>query len=222
MRVLARVVATIGAGRPGRCAAIVWWTGRSDHSQGDAEVADRPRGALGHRLPAGRRRPRRRAQFWRPAAARSPTTATVRGGASPMPPFDGGRRGRAARDRRLDPPTSGTDSCYAYLPTPRERQPRRSLPSSARSPGEPILDRDQRQANNHDGGRIRVRSRRDALRQRPGDAGDPDSAQDPDSLNGKILRITPARRRSQKDNPDTGQPRLLARPPQRRGDHVGR
>ena len=37
MRVLARVVATIGAAAL-VLVAILWWTGQSDHSKGDAEV----------------------------------------------------------------------------------------------------------------------------------------------------------------------------------------
>ena len=75
-------------------------------------------------------------------------------------------------------------------------------------------------AGNHDGGGLAF-GPDGMLYVGTGDAGVPDRSQDPASLNGKILRMTPVGV-PPPDNPDPDVARLQPRPPQRAGAGLGR
>ncbi|MET0976217.1 MAG: PQQ-dependent sugar dehydrogenase [Leifsonia sp.] len=88
----------------------------------------------------------------------------------------------------------GTEWLYAYFTAPDDnrivRMPLTGVPGSlAVGAAEPILT-GLAKAGNHDGGRIAF-GPDGMLYATVGDAGSPDRAQDPGSLNGKILRMTP-------------------------------
>lgn len=97
----------------------------------------------------------------------------------------------------LDDPSTGsgqaaTEWLYAYETTASDNRIIR-IPfgdeAGLTAPPEVILE-GLAKAGNHNGGRIAF-GPDGMLYATVGDAGDPDSAQDPDSLNGKILRMTP-------------------------------
>ena len=129
-------------------------------------------------------------------------------------------RGRAPRRRRVPGLRHRPDALP--LPHHRHRQPGRRAPSStARRLGTPTVVLDGIPAGFiHDGGRIAF-GPDGHLYVTTGETGDPELAQDPHSLAGKILRIT-ARRRARPRQPRPRLPGLVARPPQRPGPGVGR
>ena len=187
MRVLARVVATIGLVAL-VIGAIVWWTGRSDHSKGDAEVL-----ATGLEVPWGLtflpsgdalvgERPNGRL-YVIPAEGGEPEQVGT------VPEVDddgeGGLLGLA-----MSPVDDGL--VYAYLTTDTDnRIVRFRLGDDPSTVIEPIVVLDGlAKAGNHDGGALAF-GPDGMLYAGVGDAAVPERAQDPGSLNGKVLRMTP-------------------------------
>ena len=191
MRILARVVATLGLVVL-VLAVLVWWTGRADHSDGDAEVM-----ATGLEVPwglaflptgdalVGERTTGRIYEI--PAAGGERTlVATVPG---VVPGGEGGLLGIA-----LDPlfMHSGHSFVYAYLTAESDNR----IVRFQLDPTEPEVTNFQvlvdgiAKAANHDGGALAF-GPDGMLYAGVGDAGVPSRAQDPASLNGKILRMDP-------------------------------
>ena len=191
MRILARVVATLGLVAL-VLAVLVWWTGRADHSDGDAEVM-----ATGLEVPwglaflptgdalVGERTTGRIYEI--PAAGGERTlVATVPG---VVPGGEGGLLGIA-----LDPlfMHSGHSFVYAYLTAESDNR----IVRFQLDPTEPevtdfqVLVDGIAKAANHDGGALAF-GPDGMLYAGVGDAGVPSRAQDPASLNGKILRMDP-------------------------------
>ena len=191
MRILARVVATLGLVAL-VLAVLVWWTGRADHSDGDAEVM-----ATGLEVPwglaflptgdalVGERTTGRIYEI--PAAGGERTlVATVPG---VVPGGEGGLLGIA-----LDPlfMHSGHSFVYAYLTAESDNR----IVRFQLDPTEPEVTNFQvlvdgiAKAANHDGGALAF-GPDGMLYAGVGDAGVPSRAQDPASLNGKILRMDP-------------------------------
>ena len=171
--------------------ALVWWTGRPDHSAGDADVLatglDVPWGLAflpdGDAL-VGERDTGRLYQV--PAEGGEPTlVATVPG---VVPDGEGGLLGLA-----LDPLFihSGHAFVYAYLTAESDNRVVRfhlDPDGSGIYDVQVVLDGIAK-ASNHDGGALAF-GPDGQLYVGVGDAGEPSRAQDPDSLNGKILRMT--------------------------------
>ena len=189
MRILARVVATLGLVAL-VTAVLVWWTDRADHSEGDAEVV-----ATGLEVPWG--------------LSFLPTGDALVGermtGDIYEIPADGGERTLVGTVPDVEPLGEGGllgiavdplfihDSfVYAYLTTATDNRIVR-FRLEPDGPGiydlEVILDGIAAAAN-HDGGALAF-GPDGMLYAGVGDAGNPDNAQDPDSLNGKILRMDP-------------------------------
>ncbi len=189
MRILARVVATLGLVAL-VTAVLVWWTDRADHSEGDAEVV-----ATGLEVPWG--------------LSFLPTGDALVGermtGDIYEIPADGGERTLVGTVPDVEPLGEGGllgiavdplfihDSfVYAYLTTASDNRIVR-FRLEPDGPGiydlEVILDGIAAAAN-HDGGALAF-GPDGMLYAGVGDAGNPDNAQDPDSLNGKILRMDP-------------------------------
>ena len=191
MRILARVVATLGLVVL-VTSLVFWWSGRSDHSDGDAEVM-----ATGLEVPWGLDflpnddalvGERTTGRIYRIAADGGERTlvATVPG---VVDDGEGGLLGIA-----LDPlfMHSGHSFVYAYLTAESDNR----IVRFNLDPTEPevynfqvILDGIAK-AGNHDGGGLAFGPDGN-LYAGTGDAGVSDRAQDPDSLNGKILRMDP-------------------------------
>jgi glucose/arabinose dehydrogenase len=189
VRILARVVATVGLVAL-VTALLVWWTDRPDHSGGDAEVM-----ATGLEVPWG--------------LSFLPTGDALVGermtGDIYEIPADGGERTLVGTVPDVEPLGEGGllglavdplyihDSfVYAYLTTATDnRIVRFRLEPDV--PGiydlEVILDGIAAAAN-HDGGALAF-GPDGMVYAGVGDAGNPDNAQDPDSPNGKILRMDP-------------------------------
>ena len=189
MRILARVVATLGLVAL-VTALLVWWTDRPDHSEGDATVI-----ATGLEVPWG--------------LSFLPTGGALVGermtGDIYEIPADGGERTLVGTVPDVEPLGEGGllgiavdplfihDSfVYAYLTTATDNRIVR-FRLEPDGPGiydlEVILDGIAAAAN-HDGGALAF-GPDGMLYAGVGDAGNPDNAQDPDSLNGKILRMDP-------------------------------
>ncbi|MEO6511502.1 MAG: PQQ-dependent sugar dehydrogenase [Nocardioides sp.] len=190
MKVLSRVVATVGLAAL-VLVALVWWTGRPDHSGGDAQVL-----VTGLEVPwglaflpdgdaiVGERETGRIYQV--PAKGGSKTlVATVPG---VVPGGEGGLLGIA-----LDPLFihSGHSFVYAYLTAESDNRVVRfhlDPDGSGIYDVQVILDGLAKESF-HDGGALAF-GPDGQLYVGVGDAGVPDRAQDPASLNGKILRMT--------------------------------
>jgi glucose/arabinose dehydrogenase len=188
------VVATIGAAAL-VVVAVVWWTGRSDHSTGDAEVL-----ATGLEVPWG-------------LAFLSDGSALVgerKTGRILLVPADGGEPVQAgtvpdvADDGEggllglaVDPDDEGI--LVAYLTTTTDNRIVRLRLGDTFRQTDVVLE-GLAKASFHDGGGLAF-GPDGMLYAGVGDAGVPDRAQDPDSLNGKILRMTPDGNVPE-DNPD--------------------
>ena len=203
MRILARVVATLGLVAL-VTALLVWWTDRADHSEGDAEVL-----ATGLEVPWGLTfLPDRRGagggadtgRIYRIPADGGERTlvGTVPG---VVPDGEGGLLGLA-----VDPLFIHDSFVYAYLTAEADNR----IIRFRLTPDEPevydvevVLDGIAK-AGNHDGGALAF-GPDGMLYAGVGDAGEPAGAQDPASLNGKILRMDPLGDPPLEDpNPDPG------------------
>ena len=201
MRILARVVATLGLVAL-VTALLVWWTDRADHSEGDAEVL-----ATGLEVPWGLTflptgealvGERNSGRIYRIPADGGERTlvGTVPG---VVPDGEGGLLGLA-----VDPLFIHDSFVYAYLTAEADNR----IIRFRLTPGEPevydvevVLDGIAK-AGNHDGGALAF-GPDGMLYAGVGDAGDPSRAQDPASLNGKILRMDPLGNPPTEDpNPD--------------------
>ncbi|AWB87239.1 PQQ-dependent sugar dehydrogenase [Mycetocola zhujimingii] len=115
---------------------------------------------------------------------------------------EGGLLGLASRT------VADTRWIYAYLTTASDnrviRMPLDGSPGSLSLGAAEVVISGLEKAGNHNGGRIAF-GPDGMLYVTVGDAGDPDNAQDQDSLNGKILRLTPVGEVPQ-DNPFPGSP----------------
>jgi glucose/arabinose dehydrogenase len=101
------------------------------------------------------------------------------------------------------PPDAGADGpVYAYLTTDSDNRVVRFRLGSGEEPE--VVLRGVARAATHNGGRIAF-GPDGMLYVGTGDAGSPETAQDPDSPNGKILRLTPDGEPAP-DNPDPGSP----------------
>jgi glucose/arabinose dehydrogenase len=190
VRILARVVATIGLAAL-VLAAILWWTDRPDHSRGDAEVLvtglEVPWGLTF--LPDGSALVGERATgriYQVPAEGGDQTlVATVPG---VVPDGEGGLLGLA-----LDPLFihSGHAFVYAYLTAESDNRIVRFHldPSGTGIYDLQVVLDGLAKASYHDGGGLAF-GPDGQLYAGVGDAGVPSRAQDPASLNGKILRMT--------------------------------
>jgi glucose/arabinose dehydrogenase len=190
VRILARVVATVGLAAL-VVAALVWWTGRTDHSQGDAEVLvtglDVPWGLTF--LPDGSalvgERPTGRIYQVPPDGGGKKLVATVPG---VVADGEGGLLGLA-----LDPLFihSGHAFVYAYLTSESDNRVVRFHldPSGSGIYDLQVILDGLAKASYHDGGGLAF-GPDGQLYVGVGDAGEPSRAQDPDSLNSKILRMT--------------------------------
>ena len=193
------MVATIGAAAL-VLVAVVWWTGRPDHAQGDAQVL-----ATGLEVPWGLtflpngdalvgERPNGRL-YEIPAEGGEPQQVGT------VPDVDddgeGGLLGLA-----LDPSYDETSFVYAYLTTDTDNRIVRFRlgDDSGGVDGLEVLLDGIAKAGNHDGGALAF-GPDGMLYAGVGDAAVPDRAQDPDSLNGKILRMDPDGN-APEDNPD--------------------
>jgi glucose/arabinose dehydrogenase len=201
VRILARVVATLGLVAL-VTALLVWWTDRADHSEGDAEVLETglevPWGLTF--LPTGDALVGERGtgRIYRIPADGGERTlvGTVPG---VVPDGEGGLLGLAA-----DPLFIHDSFVYAYLTAEADNR----IIRFRLTPDEPelydvevILDGIAK-AGNHDGGALAF-GPDGMLYAGVGDAGDPSRAQDPASLNGKILRMDPLGKPPTEDpNPD--------------------
>jgi glucose/arabinose dehydrogenase len=190
VRVLARVVAMVGAAVL-VLAAIVWWTGRTDHSTGDAEVLvtglEVPWGLTflpnGDALVGERETGR---IYLIPAHGGERTLAgTVPGVEADG---EGGLLGLAVDPLFIH---SGGAFVYAYLTSATDnRIVRFNLDPDGQSfYGYQVILDGIAKASFHDGGGLAF-GPDGQLYAGVGDAGDPARAQDPASLNGKILRMT--------------------------------
>ena len=206
MRILARTVATIGQVAL-VTALLVWWSGRPDHSAGDAEVL-----ATGLEIPWGLSflptgealvGERNTGRIYRIPADGGERTlvGTVPG---VVPDGEGGLLGLA-----VDPLYIQDSLVYAYFTAATDNRSSvsrslldesRSSPPSTSSPASPR------------------RATTTAARSRSGPTGcsTPRSAtpatrhaQDPATLNGKILRMDPTGDPPTEDNPDPGVARVL-------------
>ena len=189
MRILARVVATFGLVAL-VTALLVWWTDRGDHSEGDAEVL-----ATGLEVPWGLTflptgealvGERNTGRIYRIPADGGERTlvGTVPG---VVPDGEGGLLGLA-----VDPLFIHDSFVYAYLTAEADNR----IIRFRLTPDEPevydvevVLDGIAK-AGNHDGGALAF-GPDGMLYAGVGDAGVPARAQDPASLNGKILRMDP-------------------------------
>ena len=171
-------------------ALLVWWTDRADHSEGDAEVL-----ATGLEVPWGLTflptgealvGERNSGRIYRIPADGGERTlvGTVPG---VVPDGEGGLLGLA-----VDPLFIHDSFVYAYLTAEADNR----IIRFRLTPGEPevydvevVLDGIAK-AGNHDGGALAF-GPDGMLYAGVGDAGDPSRAQDPASLNGKILRMDP-------------------------------
>lgn len=171
-------------------ALLVWWTDRADHSEGDAEVL-----ATGLEVPWGLTflptgealvGERDTGRIYRVPADGGERTlvGTVPG---VVPDGEGGLLGLA-----VDPLYIHDSFVYAYLTAETDNR----IVRFRLTPGEPELYDVQvvldgiAKASNHDGGALAF-GPDGMLYAGVGDAGDPSRAQDPGSLNGKILRMDP-------------------------------
>ncbi len=187
MRVLARVVATVGLVAL-VATLVVWWSDRPDHSNGDAEVL-----ATGLEVPWG--------------LAFLPDGNALVGerpnGRLHVIPADGGDREQVgtvpdvADDGEgglLGLATSPVDDgvVYAYLTAETDNRIVRFRLGEDKGgvEGLEVLVEGLAKASFHDGGGLAF-GPDGMLYAGVGDAGVPDRAQDPDSRNGKILRMTP-------------------------------
>jgi glucose/arabinose dehydrogenase len=201
VRILGRVVATLGLVAV-VTVSLVWWTDRSDHSEGDAEVL-----ATGLEVPWGLTflptgealvGERNTGRIYRIPADGGERTlvGTVPG---VVPDGEGGLLGLA-----VDPLFIHDSFVYAYLTAEADNR----IIRFRLAPGEPevydvelVLDGIAK-AGNHDGGALAF-GPDGMLYAGVGDAGDPSRAQDPTSLNGKILRMDPLGNAPTEDpNPD--------------------
>jgi len=189
VRILARVVATLGLVAL-VTALLVWWTDRADHSEGDAEVL-----ATGLEVPWGLTflptgealvGERSSGRIYRIPADGGERTlvGTVPG---VVPDGEGGLLGLA-----VDPLFIHDSFVYAYLTAEADNR----IIRFRLTPDEPevydvevVLDGIAK-AGNHDGGALAF-GPDGMLYAGVGDAGVPARAQDPASLNGKILRMDP-------------------------------
>jgi glucose/arabinose dehydrogenase len=189
VRILGRVVATLGLVAV-VTVSLVWWTDRSDHSEGDAEVL-----ATGLEVPWGLTflptgealvGERNTGRIYRIPADGGERTlvGTVPG---VVPDGEGGLLGLA-----VDPLFIHDSFVYAYLTAEADNR----IIRFRLTPGEPevydvevVLDGIAK-AGNHDGGALAF-GPDGMLYAGVGDAGDPSRAQDPASLNGKVLRMDP-------------------------------
>ena len=119
------------------------------------------------------------------------------------------RRGRHT-STRTSPRHPTTASCGCRSPAP----PARSVSGRPRT-----CSRASPKAGNHNGGRIAF-GPDGFLYATAGDAGNRDAAQDPGSLSGKILRMTPEGRRGA--GQPVRQPHVVVRAPQPAGARMGR
>jgi glucose/arabinose dehydrogenase len=203
VRILARVVATLGLVAL-VTALLVWWTDRADHSEGDAEVL-----ATGLEVPWGLTflptgealvGERNSGRIYRIPADGGERTlvGTVPG---VVPDGEGGLLGLA-----VDPLFIHDSFVYAYLTAEADNR----IIRFRLTPGEPevydvevVLDGIAK-ASNHDGGALAF-GPDGMLYAGVGDAGEPARAQNPASLNGKILRMDPLGNAPTEDlNPDPG------------------
>jgi glucose/arabinose dehydrogenase len=189
VRILGRVVATLGLVAV-VTVSLVWWTDRSDHSECDAEVL-----ATGLEVPWGLTflptgealvGERNTGRIYRIPADGGERTlvGTVPG---VVPDGEGGLLGLA-----VDPLFIHDSFVYAYLTAEADNR----IIRFRLTPGEPevydvevVLDGIAK-AGNHDGGALAF-GPDGMLYAGVGDAGDPSRAQDPASLNGKVLRMDP-------------------------------
>jgi glucose/arabinose dehydrogenase len=189
VRILARVVATVGLVAL-VTALLVWWSGRPDHSEGDAEAV-----ATGLEIPWGLSflptgealvGERNTGRIYRIPADGGERTlvGTVPG---VVPDGEGGLLGVA-----VDPLYIHDSFIYAYLTAESDNR----IVRFRLTPGRPevydlevVLDGIAK-AGNHDGGALAF-GPDGMLYAGVGDAGDPSRSQDPGSLNGKILRMDP-------------------------------
>ena len=189
MRILARTVATIGLVAL-VTALLVWWSGRPDHSAGDAEVL-----ATGLEIPWGLSflptgealvGERNTGRIYRIPADGGERTlvGTVPG---VVPDGEGGLLGLA-----VDPLYIHDSFVYAYLTAEDDNR----IVRFRLTPGEPelydveVILEGIAKAGNHDGGALAF-GPDGMLYAGVGDAGVASRSQDPDSLNGKILRMDP-------------------------------
>ncbi len=201
MRILARVVATFGLVAL-VTALLVWWTDRSDHSEGDAEVVatslEVPWGLTF--LPTGEALvgERNTGRIYRIPAGGGERTlvGTVPG---VVPDGEGGLLGLA-----VDPLFIHDSFVYAYLTAEADNRiiRFRLTPDAPEVYDVEVLLDGIAKAGNHDGGALAF-GPDGMLYAGVGDAGDPSRAQDPASLNGKILRMDPLGNPPTEDpNPD--------------------
>ncbi|WP_456818594.1 PQQ-dependent sugar dehydrogenase [Cellulomonas sp. URHB0016] len=106
-----------------------------------------------------------------------------------QPDGEGGLLGVAVLDADADADSDTVDLALYATTADDNRVLRGTLQGTTLGDLRPVLT-GIRKAGNHDGGRLAVGPDGD-LYVTTGDAGHPPDAQDPDSLNGKILRITP-------------------------------
>jgi glucose/arabinose dehydrogenase len=203
VRILARVVATLGLVAL-VTALLVWWTDRDDHSEGDAGVL-----ATGLEVPWGLTflptgdalvGERNTGRLYRIPADGGERTlvGTVPG---VVPDGEGGLLGLA-----VDPLFIHDSFVYAYLTAEADNR----IIRFRLTPDEPevydveVVLEGIAKAGYHDGGALAF-GPDGMLYAGVGDAGDPSRAQDPASLNGKILRMDPLGNAPTEDpNPDPG------------------